>query len=79
MSTMGKNRRNLRQVPLTADLLTSGIVITMSVGQWDVTLAQAYEMGWTLLELDANERPVRAYRRLDRPCCSPETQDDEPR
>jgi hypothetical protein len=38
-------------------------IITMGVGQWDVLLAASYEQGWILLELDANEYPVRAYRR----------------
>jgi hypothetical protein len=38
-------------------------MITMSVGQWDMLLQEAYERGWTLLELDRKERPVAAYRR----------------
>ena len=58
--------RDLRRVPLS-DALGSGPVITMSVGQWDGLLAAAYEQGWTLLELDAHERPVRAYRRNQPP------------
>ena len=40
--------------------------ITMSVGQWDMLLQEAYEQGWTLLELDRMERPVAAYKRQDR-------------
>jgi hypothetical protein len=35
----------------------------MSVGQWDMLLAVAYDLGFVLLELDGDERPVRAYRR----------------
>jgi len=35
---------------------------TMSPGQWDGTLAGAYACGFVLLELDADEVPVRAYR-----------------
>jgi len=35
----------------------------MGIGQWDALLARAYEDGWTLLELDENEVPVRAYRK----------------
>lgn len=54
--------RDLRRIPLS-EALGKGTVITMSVGQWDALLAAAYEQGWTLLELDQNERPVRAYRR----------------
>lgn len=41
----------------------AGIYVTKSVGQWDSFLQNAYDQGWTLLELDAKERPVRAYRR----------------
>ena len=37
--------------------------MTMSEGQWDGLLAAAYEHGWILLELDADERPMRAYRK----------------
>ena len=38
-------------------------IVTMSVGQWDMLLQEAYEQGWTLLEFDRNEMPVAAYRR----------------
>jgi hypothetical protein len=38
-------------------------MVTMSVGQWDPLLASAYALGWVLLELDADERPVRAYQK----------------
>jgi hypothetical protein len=33
----------------------------MSVGQWDSILAGAYWAGWVLLELDEDEKPVRAF------------------
>jgi hypothetical protein len=39
------------------------VTVTMSIGQWDRFLAMAYEGGYTLLELDDNERPVAAYRK----------------
>jgi hypothetical protein len=39
------------------------VVITMSRGQWDKLLDSAYTSGHILLELDRNEKPVRAYRR----------------
>ena len=59
-------REHLRSVPLH-DLLPLGskpaLVITMAEGQWDATLASAYHQGWVLLELDARERPVRAYQK----------------
>ncbi len=54
--------RDLHPVPLD-DL--GGHVVTMSVGQWDALLAAAYNAGWTLLELDHEQRPVRAYRKQD--------------
>lgn len=59
---MGDVYRDLRRVPLS-EAWSGGRVITMSVGQWDALLSAAYERGWTLLELDERERPVRAYRR----------------
>jgi hypothetical protein len=37
------------------------VTITMSRGQWDGLLESAYEQGFVLLELDENEKPVRAY------------------
>ena len=40
------------------------IVITMSRGQWDKLLEVAYNDGRILLELDENEIPIKAYRRL---------------
>ena len=39
------------------------VVVTMSVGQWDVFLQVAYDTGHVLLELDDNECPVHAYRK----------------
>ena len=38
------------------------VVITMSRGQWDKLLEAAYEKGHVLLELDRNEKPVKAYQ-----------------
>ena len=35
---------------------------TMSIGQWDTMLQAAYDVGFTLLELDDEENIVRAYR-----------------
>lgn len=52
--------------PVMQDLLNAKpcVVITMSLKQWDALLQTAYNEGRTLLELDDNEIPVRAYRRL---------------
>lgn len=57
--------RDLRRVPLDDVLpLRPGVLyITMAEDQWDAALAEAYRVGWVLLEVDANERPVAAYRR----------------
>jgi hypothetical protein len=61
-----KPYRDLKPFPL-ADVLPLGrrgqLVMTMSLGQWDAMLASAYRQGWILLELDDDERPVRAYRK----------------
>ena len=60
--------RHLNPFPLSEAMKTltnatpGARVITMGTGQWDALLAAAYEQGWILLELDARERPVRAYR-----------------
>jgi hypothetical protein len=54
----------LRSIPLASVQLGPGtVVITLSVGQWDNFLSVAYALGYTLLELDDNERPVAAYQR----------------
>jgi hypothetical protein len=55
----------LRRVALD-EATVSGRVVTMSRGQWDSLLAAAYEAGWTLLELDEHEKPVRAFRKGSR-------------
>lgn len=63
------SRPPLRAVPL-ADVLPLGsrpvVVMTMSIGQWDATLAASYEAGFVLLELDGDERPVGAYQKANR-------------
>ena len=41
------------------------VVITMSRGQWDGLLEAAYESGHVLLEVDHNERPVKAYQHAE--------------
>jgi len=40
--------------------------MTLSPGQWDALLQSAYEMGYTLIEVDADERPTKAYRSISR-------------
>ena len=62
-------RPELNKVSLASELAflhkpgTGRCFITMSVGQWDNLLQDAYERGWTLLELDRKERPIAAYKR----------------
>lgn len=36
--------------------------ITLSPRQWDGLLQAAYDAGYVLIEVDEEERPVRAYR-----------------
>lgn len=66
-------RRDLHPIPLEQAIAAlAGIepparVMTMSEGQWDSLLSAAYQAGWTLLELDSHERPVRAYRLQQQP------------
>jgi hypothetical protein len=54
----------LNEIPLAGGrILNPGVVITMRAGQWDNLLAAAYDTGATLLELDDDETPIKAYRR----------------
>jgi hypothetical protein len=48
------------------------MTFTMSPGQWTPLLAEAYRRGHTLVELDADEKPVAAYRRCECGICNPE-------
>jgi hypothetical protein len=61
-------RADLHEVPLEVTLARlwqrrAGVVITMSIGQWDSFLAAGYAQGCVLLELDDDEYPIRAYQR----------------
>jgi hypothetical protein len=62
--------RDLHPMPLSKALpIRPGTcTITMSEGQWDGLLAAAYADGWTLLEVDDRERPIRAYRKRQDGC-----------
>jgi hypothetical protein len=56
--------RDLHPIPLAeARLGVAKLVITLGHGQWDAMLSAAYDAGWVLLELDADEQPVAAYQR----------------
>ena len=39
------------------------MLMTMSIGQWDGLLQNAYDDRWILLELDEDEKPVHAYQK----------------
>lgn len=59
------NRPYLRQIPLehALPIKRRQCYVTMSAGQWDTLLRAAYEVGFILLELDDEERPVAAYQK----------------
>ena len=58
------NKPKLNEVPLHTTMSPSTINITMSSGQWDGLLQAAYLAGHNLIEVDENEIPVKAYRKL---------------
>ena len=57
----------LNEIPMNKIFDGSVVIITMSTGQWDGSLEAAYDYGHTLLELDENEIPVKAYRKPQLP------------
>jgi hypothetical protein len=61
---MPKTTPNLREIPLATFRIGPGVCfITMSTGQaWDRLLDGAYASGWIVLELDDDEKPVRAFQ-----------------
>jgi hypothetical protein len=61
-------RPKLNEIPIKeamAGILEGcgGLYVTMSPGQWDALLDTSYNSGATLLEIDQNEQPVKAYQR----------------
>ena len=58
-------RPPLREIQLSEALpLQRGeLTVTMSKRQWDALLQAAYDTGAILLELDADEKPARAFQR----------------
>ena len=59
-------RPELRQISLSDGWLKAGeVTVTMSVDQWDAVLANSYDAGFILLELDENENPVAAYQKAN--------------
>jgi len=41
----------------------ASLIVTMSVGQWDNTLEESYDIGAILLELDENENIINVYQK----------------
>lgn len=60
------NRPILTEIPLDLqEILKPGKVsCTMSIGQWDTVLEVMYDQGATLIELDNDEVPITAYRKI---------------
>ena len=57
-------RKDLNKIPLDMTFKQSQKVITMSKGQWDKTLEDAYHnLGFILLELDDNGIPIAMYKK----------------
>ena len=56
-------RKDLNKIPLDMTFKEGQKVITMSQGQWDTTLEEAYNLGFILLELDDSEIPIAMYKK----------------
>jgi len=56
-------RPTLEEIPISSAINKGCFNVTMSIGQWDGFLQTAYDNGATLLEVDENEKPVKAYRK----------------
>ena len=60
-------RPELNQVPLPNPFPVKGeCYMTVSPGQWDELLNEAYNRGWTLLEIEevaGEEKCVRAFKK----------------
>jgi hypothetical protein len=75
MTTTATRRPRLAEVPLASVWPPQHprCYATMSIGQWDSTLQAAYDLGYVLLELDDDERVLRAYRTTALNCGKPMT------
>ena len=62
-SNQKTKRPELQSIPMSQVTIGPGArIITLSPGQWDAMLDEAYRRGWTLLEI-VDEIPTRAYRK----------------
>lgn len=51
-------RPALHEIPLPVELKPGAAFMTIDEGAWDMLIKAAYERGWTLLEMDEDEKPV---------------------
>ena len=61
-------RPTLNRIPMSDALppRAGACYATMLANQWDGVLQALYDLGFVLLELDDEERPLRAFRRPHR-------------
>ena len=58
-------RPDLNEIPLKSIFDKPEVIITMGSRQWDSFLQTNYDLGNILLEVNCDEIPVRAYRKVD--------------
>lgn len=56
------DRPALHEVPVPAGPQRGRVYLTINEGAWDALIKAGYESGFTLIEMDEDERPVRAFR-----------------
>ena len=70
MNTM--TRPDLHEIPLsTVTSEPDAAKVTIRPGQWTEALADAYEAGRALVEVDYNLQPIAAFRRCQCELCQP--------
>lgn len=59
-------RPPLNEIPLTTTRTAGGSITNVLIGpgEWDEEIEIAYAEGKTLLEFDGDEKPVRAFKKL---------------
>lgn len=62
MKKLKLHEKNLKEALTGMMTGSGGLFVTMSTGQWSALLDEAYRRGATLIELDDDERPVKAYQ-----------------
>lgn len=61
-----KKRPVLHEVPLSTvwPPQKAEVYITIDVGAWDDLIENSYNTGFVLLEMDANETPIKAFKKI---------------